>query len=959
MAILSADKTYVTVTDGDTLWDIAQTYLGDPYKYKQLAAIRRNNIADPHWIYSGQIVYLYDDPPASSTPAAVAKPSPPAVPTVTQFGVSSTSKNTLFAAWSWGKEDTTESYKIAWAYTTADGVEFVDLTSNTVDQHYYAAARTSTYTIPEGAVKVTFRVKPISKTYKNNDKDTTYWTADWSTLKTHNVVQTLDGLSAPSIEIKDFKITAELENLNTEATGVQFRLVKNNTTVVNTTATVTINKTTKYASYAWPSVDAGSEYKVCCRAVKGNLYSDWSDYSSSVSTAPAAPASITTCKAIDETTVYLAWSEASSATGYEIEHTTTKDYFDKSDEVTSVTVEEGTGYYVTNLETGKEHFFRVRAKNTAGDSKWTPIVSVKIGKAPSAPTTWSSTTTAIVGEIVNLYWVHNSEDGSSQTSAALELTIDDADPYIIDVSNNRPDDEKDKTSVYSIDTAGYTEGISIKWRVQTAGVTLTYGDWSTQRTIDIYAKPTLRLDIVNGAGEHLEEIASFPFYVTAVPGPDTQHPIGYHLTVKSNEMYESADAIGNPVVINAGQEVYSKFFDTNFALMAEMSAGNIDLERNIRYTLSCIVTMDSGLTAENSLVFTVTWSEVMYTPNASISIDPDSYTAYIRPYCENQAIVSYLVNDESGVYTKTDTALYSAWGKSTLYYLVTNEAGAYVKTDTVLHSVWGESDIDGTLTTTGERVLFGVNEEGDVICFCEVESGALTTTGERVLFGVDGEGNEICFCEVEESTAVENVLLSVYRREFDGTFTEIATDLDNARNVTVTDPHPALDYARYRIVSTSTETGAVGYYDMPGYPVGGVAVMIQWNEEWSRFEVDNEDAMSQPPWSGSLLKLPYNIDVSDSNSSDVSLVEYIGRAHPVTYYGTHRGNVSTWNVEIPKSDKETLYALRRLAIWMGDVYVREPSGTGYWAHVKVSYNQKHCDLTIPVTFDITRVEGGV
>lgn len=44
---------------------------------------------------------------------------------------------------------------------------------------------------------------------------------------------------------------------------------------------------------------------------------------------------------------------------------------------------------------------------------------------------------------------------------------------------------------------------------------------------------------------------------------------------------------------------------------------------------------------------------------------------------------------------------------------------------------------------------------------------------------------------------------------------------------------------------------------------------------------------------------------------------------------------------------------------MGDVYVREPSGSGYWANISVSFTQTHCELTIPVTLNITRVEGGV
>jgi hypothetical protein len=108
-----------------------------------------------------------------------------------------------------------------------------------------------------------------------------------------------------------------------------------------------------------------------------------------------------------------------------------------------------------------------------------------------------------------------------------------------------------------------------------------------------------------------------------------------------------------------------------------------------------------------------------------------------------------------------------------------------------------------------------------------------------------------------------------------------------------------------------------------------------------------------------MLKLLYNVDVSDTNRNDVALIEYIGRAHPIAYYGTQVGQTSTWNVVIRKDDEETLYALRRLSRWMGDVYVREPSGSGYWANITVSFSRKHKELTIPVTLDLTRVEGGV
>ena len=88
------------------------------------------------------------------------------------------------------------------------------------------------------------------------------------------------------------------------------------------------------------------------------------------------------------------------------------------------------------------------------------------------------------------------------------------------------------------------------------------------------------------------------------------------------------------------------------------------------------------------------------------------------------------------------------------------------------------------------------------------------------------------------------------------------------------------------------------------------------------------------------------------------MIKYIGREHPVAYYGTQLGHTSTWNMVVRKDDEETLYALRRLSRWMGVAYVREPSGSGYWAEIKVSFNRNHKETTMPVTLDITRVEGG-
>lgn len=879
---------------------------------------------------------------------------------------------------------------MSWTYQVGNGIWFNgNLSEISVDEDAEELSRQSTYSIPSGATQVKFKVKPISETYKNsNDVETNYWEAEWSNEKTWTNTTPLETPSTPTVEIKNLKLTATLDNIDIDgATHIEFQVVKNDS--ANTFSTKKAEIITAHASYTF-DIDAGGRYKVRCRAYSSETcyYSDWSQYTSNSGTIPVTPDSDTLqLKALDKTTagelpVQISWSAVENAEGYTIEYTTKKMYFDASSEVTSVSVDSSkTTYILTNLSGGQEYFFRLRADGSNDDesSGWTEIKSIVIGEPPVAPTTWSSTTTATTEESVILYWVHNAKDDSNQTFADLELYFNGSeeasDTYRLsdksidnDILSYTPltEEEMDEGKINSctIKTTSFTEGNKIEWRIRTAGATKKYGDWSIKRTINVYATPKLKLTITDVDKNTIETLTSFPFYISAVPGPETQAPIGYHLLIESNEIYETVDSIGNPKTVNAGEEVYSKFFDVNYNLLVELSAGHIDLENNIRYTVTCTVSMNSGLTAEASREFTVSWEDVQYTPNAQIGIDEETMTANIRPYCED---------------------------RKRMYYQVTSELVSYKKTDVVfadgeIVSPFGV-EVDGVKTTTGEQVYDGMSTDGNTGYYCydgtmcykvtiepgvctktdttlssvwgESLSGVKTTTGEQVYKGTTADGVDVYYCIIDELTPVTGVLMSVYRREFDGSFTELATGLDSTKATTITDPHPALDFARYRIVATSEDTGAVSYYDPPGYPVGGKAVIIQWDEDWSSFEAVEDATMVQPAWVGSMLTLPYNIDVSDSNTPDISLIEYAGRSHPVSYYGTQLGSSAQWSLVIPKDDKETLYALRRLARWMGDVYVREPSGSGYWANIKVSFSQKHGDVTIPVILSITRVEGGI
>ena len=317
--------------------------------------------------------------------------------------------------------------------------------------------------------------------------------------------------------------------------------------------------------------------------------------------------------------------------------------------------------------------------------------------------------------------------------------------------------------------------------------------------------------------------------------------------------------------------------------------------------------MDSGLTQESTLTFSVALEDSTYYPTAEIIFDEKTLCAHIRPYCTERHYLFYEVTYDSVQNT-------------------------YTRTDTVISPLEGSS-VDNAITDRDDLVFLGDDSTRGMVYFAVVES------------------------DIEY--LVENVVLSVYRRDYDGRFVEIAKDVKNTDNLYVTDPHPSLDLANYRIVATDIDNGSISYTDISGYPIGIKSIIIQWDETWSDLQVFGDDPLEEVRWAGSMLKLPYNIDVSDNNTIDVSLIEYIGRSHPVSYYGTQLGVTSTWNTDIPKSDKTTLYGLRTLAIYTGDVYVREPSGSGYWANISVSFDQKHKELVIPVTLEIKRVEGGM
>jgi LysM repeat protein len=819
-----------TVKKGDTLWKLAQTY-----NTTVDALVKLNNIKNPDYIVVGQVLKL------NGTPDEVKK-NTTSVVNIDVFGLQSNTDRGMFVSWSFDKGNV-EHYRVRWyCEKEVSGTRIVYHASETTTKDKHAL-----YTADENTPRVHVEILPVAKTHKVNGKDTPYFTGKVRKSKWYDFSNNPPSTPpVPTVTIEGYTLTMTLDNLDLNANQINFLVHKDNDPIVYRQVKATIMSGHASASC---TVAAGSVYKVRCEAVRGSLTSDYSGYSENKGTIPTTPKALTKCEGRSESSVYIEWEAVTNATKYDIEYATERSHFDITDQTTKITGVETTKYEKTGLESGEEYFFRVRAINDVGESGWSEISSAVIGKGPAAPTTWSSTTTVISGEPLTLYWVHNSGDGSPQTKALLEVTINGvSQTYEWEYKVDEEEDENLTRHYDEIDTSAYVEGTRIKWKVCTAGATRVYGDWSIERIVDVYAPPYVELTLTDSDDHELRTLTQFPIKVKALAGPNTQQPTGYYLTVTSraDDFYETVDDTGTVKMVNSGEQVYSKYFDVSSQLNVELSAHDMSLENGITYEVKCTVSMDSALTAENVKTFDVDWTTEQYEPNAEITVDSSNFSTYIRPYCED-------------------------------------------------------------------------------------ENGKL----------------------------IENVVLSVYRRGFDGEFTELGINIVNTDRTFITDPHPALDYARYRIVAKSLTTGAVSFYDLPDYPMGGKAVVITWDEAWTTFQtVDNEYEFKHSPVTGSMLLLPYNIDVSDSHSPDVELIEYIGRKHPVSYYGTQRGESASWNVTIEKSDTETLSTLRRLARWAGDVYVREPSGSGYWANVKISFSQKHGDLVIPVSIDVTRVEGG-
>ena len=279
----------------DTTYSIPENAVKIRFRAKPISATYTdNNVTKKYWdsVWTGYSYYdanLINNPPTKNP---VQEPASANQCKVTSFGLQAGTERTLFAVWQWWKPNT-DHCVVEWEYQTKDGNWFIG-SHNNIDyasQMKHDGYFDSTYNVPENAVMVRFRVKPISKTYTDKNNTVSYWLSVWTGYHKYDTVAMntpepepiqIPTLSSPNVVVNNYKLECKVENIDTNVKNtsikpekflVEFEVVKDDTTRAYSGLASIFYSTATYTF----SIDPGYNYKVRCRLKVGEDYGEWSN----------------------------------------------------------------------------------------------------------------------------------------------------------------------------------------------------------------------------------------------------------------------------------------------------------------------------------------------------------------------------------------------------------------------------------------------------------------------------------------------------------------------------------------------------------------------------------------------------------------------------------------------------------------------------------------------------------
>lgn len=579
------------------------------------------------------------------------------------------------------------------------------------------------------------------------------------------------------------------------------------------------------------------------------------------------------------------------------------------------------GYFDYPSNMGKQYYFRVRSKRGDKYSNWSNTISYSFGQVPAAPTAWIRKKSYKESEELILNWTHNSKDGSYMNTASIRVTINGYKcTNDIIYAGTESNDQGYEEATYMLNLGTIYDLIHSPANGQlfdNATITALEKDGQWMVTFEVKTN-----------GFYIPEGGSVADSYSDYSAPQT------------------CTVWAEPFIELSGEDVGGWLWDPfDFRYDTTETAYDGTVFQTPVTSFPMFVGVASGPEPQQAIYYTYT----IVSRSEYDTIDYDGTQKHVAVgdilYQANKNPTAKYTGENNGNYCLNRI---NAWD-----ILLSNNCNYTLNVSAVMNSGLTAS-MSMDFSTDFEDASFAPDAE---------------TIPDNVNYSmtiIPQLADDMEYAEGEDELELSDVVFHVFRRNYDDTMTNIATGITGDTLTGVIDPHPIMKGGLYRIVAMSKKTGEVQFVDIPSQSFDEVGILIQWDEVyqeydiWEDYDDENDTLLFGSGMNSSMLFLPYNINTQNQYSMDVELVDYLGREHPVSYYGTQKGESLTLSTEIPKEGTEDIVlAMRRLSNYRGDCYIREPSGTGFWARVEISFNINHLAVTIPISITATRVEGGI
>lgn len=558
-----------------------------------------------------------------------------AVANVTNLKLTQEAYNLGTAQATWGASSTSVSeYKVVWKYKVPSGEQYI-LNDSTSSNKY------ASQSIPNNAVTMYISVTPRLK-HKNSTSNGTTVSAQMDVNKrpvtvpslTVEVVEgpalntTQNGMPIVRLSVNNYHDAQNrATHIEIQVQKTPFRAASNNTIAVPNPSQVGLYQISSRVAVDWQSFSAGNDFKFRARAVVRNgtttiTASDWSDWSDTVYGPYSPLPNNCNVRRNSDNSVTIAFTNPASNRIVNMECRLIEDYpefnwatVERYPQYFQDTTMAFSGHVVTFTEL-KPVTYHIQARIT-GDSqrntptRWTNFsTKVIFAEAHDAPTTWSSATTAKVGERVFLYWTANSRDGSKEERARIAIKNLNTNTTATVVRVNTIPVDEDTSAHYVIlnqDTdLRYSGECTLEWRVQTSpyGGNL-YGPQSVVRTVKFYNNPSINASLQVNEGTN--RVSGYPIVGNVHSNLySNQTMLYYTVEIYSLQDYTRPMLAGNDIVITRGTTLYNGAYqvsgtstDYEFRLMPN----DLLLESGIEYSLKVVAVYSSGLTATSTFSF--------------------------------------------------------------------------------------------------------------------------------------------------------------------------------------------------------------------------------------------------------------------------------------------------------------------------------------------------------------------